>query len=129
MKGLCTGSVLALALSLVLAACGDDEPTPGARSECAAGGELNDCPDSERTPEDACWRLVECGAIGIKGKDDNQFNWARCVDMLDGVTSDYRKLAIDCIAASTCDQLRVDGSPNQPNTNQLYCITLAYGDR
>lgn len=127
MKGLCTGSILALALSLV-AACGDDEPSPGARSECAAGGELNDCPDAERTPEDACWRLVECGAIGIENPDGNQFQWARCVDFLESATAQGRALAIDCIAASTCDQLRVDGSPNQPNTGQMYCIQLGRVD-
>jgi hypothetical protein len=115
-------------LSLVLAACGDDESSPGARSECAAGGELNDCPDSERTPEDACWRLVECGAIGIKGRDDNSFTWNRCADFLETAADDRQKLAIDCIAASTCDQLRVDGSPDAPNTNQMYCIALAYGE-
>jgi hypothetical protein len=115
-------------LSLVLAACGDDESSPGARSECAAGGELNDCPDAERTPEDACWRLVECGAIGIKGKGDNDFNWGHCVDDLERSLPEASSTAINCIAASTCDQLRVDGSPDQPNTSQLYCLVIANVD-
>jgi len=121
MKGLCLAGAT---LALLLVACGDDEPSPGARAACAAGGELTDCPDAERTPEEACWRLVDCGAISIRGENENSFNWGRCVDFIETETPDRERLVINCIAASTCDQLRVNGSPQNPNTNQMYCIQL-----
>jgi hypothetical protein len=106
-----------------LAACGtSDETTVGTSGQCAHGGVLNDCPDAERTAQGACWRLVECGAIAIKSDNVNRFTWARCVDTLDGVTADRRRLVINCIAASACDELRVPGSPSTPNTDQLRCL-------
>lgn len=115
-------------LALVLAACSaGDDAAGGARSQCAQGGELTDCPDAERTPEAACWRLVDCGAIAVDSVDNNgnhRFDWGRCVDLIDSRTSEYRRLVINCIAASTCDQLRVNGSPDQPNTNQMLCVML-----
>jgi len=85
-------------------------------------------PDAERTAEAACWRLVDCGAISV---DDPMFE-----DFGDGSTgarastgsraspTSYRSLVINCIAASTCDQLRVDGSPDAPNRDQMYCLRL-----
>ena len=50
------------------------------------------------------------------------------MDFLESATAQGRKLAIDCIAASTCDQLRVNGSPQQPDTSQMYCIQLGRVD-
>lgn len=114
---------------LLLAACGaGDDVSAGSRSECAYGGELVDCPDAARTSEGACWRMVDCGAIAVNAGDSDQnqyrFDWDRCVDGLDGTTEDRRRLIINCIAASSCDQLRMDGSPDDPNTSQNYCLGL-----
>jgi hypothetical protein len=124
MKGFCTASVIALALSSLLAGCAGDDASPGARDLCAQGGELNDCPDTERTVEAVCWRLVDCGAIAVNGSEDFSLDWGTCMDRLEDTPADRRRLVVNCIAASTCDQLRVDGSPTNPNTEQMYCISL-----
>lgn len=117
-------------LLLALGACSaGDDVAAGAHSQCAFGGELLDCPDAHRTSEGACWRLVDCGAIAVNAGEANQFrfDWDRCVDGIDSTTQDRRTLIINCIAASTCDQLRMDGSPDNPDTSQNYC--LAFGGR
>lgn len=122
MKALCLASLV-----LVLGACGaGDDVAGGARANCAQGGELTDCPDAERTPEAACWRLVDCGAIAIDHPEEFRFDWGNCVDYIETRTADHQRLIVNCIAASTCDQLRVDGSPETPNTDQMYCI--AFGE-
>jgi hypothetical protein len=104
-------------------ACGaGDDTTEGTRAECAQGGALTDCPDAQRTPAGACWRLVDCGAISIKSDNENRFTWGRCVDGIDGLGADRQRLVINCIAASTCDELRVGGSPRNPNPNDMHCL-------
>jgi hypothetical protein len=105
--------------------CGaDDDTIEGTRAECAQGGALTDCPDAERTAEGACWRLVDCGAISVKSDNNNRFTWARCVDGLESVPLDRQRVVISCIAASTCDELRVGGSPGNPNPNDMHCLRL-----
>ena len=112
-----------LSFLVLLAACNaGDDTTDGARANCAQGGVLTDCPDSARTSEGVCWRLVDCAAIPLDSKND--FDWKRCVDGIDGMTADHQRLVIDCIAASSCDALKVDGSPDHPNTNQMACLLL-----
>ncbi|HWO24827.1 MAG TPA: hypothetical protein VNO30_39065 [Kofleriaceae bacterium] len=123
----CTASLLLAALGLV--ACGGDDAVQGAHGQCAFGGELNDCPDAERTPEGACWRLVDCGAIPIAYENpddpnDRRFDWGQCVDYIAGRTDDRQRIMINCIAASVCDELRVFGSPEDPNRNDIRCIRL-----
>jgi hypothetical protein len=121
---------LALAAWLTFAACGaGDDTVEGARGPCAFGGQLTDCPDSERTAVAACWRLVDCGAIPVSYEDPNdpnarRFDWGVCVDFLDGRSADRRRIMINCIAASTCDELRVSGSPGDPNREEIRCIRL-----
>ena len=106
-----------------LGSCGaGDDTTEGTRAECAQGGALTDCPDAQRTAQGACWRLVDCGAISIQSTNNNRFTWPRCADTLDGLTSDRQRLVINCIAASSCDELRVQGSPDSPNTSQMHCL-------
>jgi hypothetical protein len=106
-----------------LGACGaGDDTTEGTRGECAQGGALTDCPDAERTPQGACWRLVDCGAISIESDNNNRFTWPRCVDTIERTTADRQRLVISCIAASTCDELRVQGSPGNPDTDQMHCL-------
>ncbi|MBA3397259.1 MAG: hypothetical protein H0T89_31825 [Deltaproteobacteria bacterium] len=107
-----------------LAACGaGDDTVDGARANCEFGGTINDCPDSARTTEAACWRLVDCGAIAVHNEaDDNELDWGNCVDRLDSTTSDRRRLIVACIAASTCDELRVPGSPDDPREEYMSCL-------
>ena len=92
--------------------CGaGDDTTEGTRGQCAFGGELNDCPDAERTPTGACWRLVDCGRIAVDVEDPNdpnRFDWGVCVDGLERLTDDRQHLVINCIAAATCDELRTN---------------------
>jgi len=111
------GWIAGLAPVLLLAAC---DSAAGARSECAYGGELVACPEAERTPEGACWRLVDCAAIPIKNANGN-FDWGKCVDRIDTRIESVQREIIDCIAVSTCDELKVDGSPDDPNIGELYC--------
>jgi hypothetical protein len=120
---------LALAACCAAAACGGDNVVEGAHGQCAFGGELNDCPDSARTSEGACWRLVDCGSIPVayenpENPDDRRFDWGECVDFLDRQTADRRRIMINCIAASICDELRVGGSPDAPNRNEIRCIRI-----
>jgi hypothetical protein len=110
-------------LLLLLAACNaGDDTTDGARANCAEGGALNDCPDAPHTSEGVCWRLVDCAAIPLDSQ--NNFDWKRCVDGIDSLTADRQRLVIDCIAASSCDALKVNGSPDAPDTNQMHCLLL-----
>jgi hypothetical protein len=114
----------ALAIVLVgLAACGTgDDTNEGTRAACAQGGALTDCPDAERTAQGACWRLVDCGAISVSSDVAQRFTWPRCVDELESLTSDRQRLVISCIAASSCDELRVQGSPRNPNPDDMHCL-------
>lgn len=91
---------------LVLFGCGDATGTSG---ECAFGGALTDCPDAERTVEAACWRLVECGRIVVDDEVDmNAIDWGECVDGISAETDDRVRVIVNCVAAATCDELRVD---------------------
>ena len=115
--------------ALGLFACSDDNAVQGAHGQCAFGGELNDCPDAERTPEGACWRLVDCGAIPVAfenpdNPDDRRFDWGQCVDYIGSRTEDRQRIVVNCIAASVCDELRVGGSPEDPDRNDIRCIRL-----
>ena len=103
-----------------LAAC---SAADGTRGQCAEGGALEDCPPADRTPEGACWRLVDCGAINLKDTNGN-FDWTQCVSFIDGITPDRAQLVIDCVAASTCDGLKVQGSPDDPHTDEMTCLLL-----
>jgi hypothetical protein len=110
-------------LALVLSACGaGDDTEAGTRGQCAQGGALDECPPADQTVEGACWRLVDCAAIPLHSNDNNRFDWDNCTNALDRLTSDRQRLVIECIAASTCDELKVDGSPDDPNTAQMHCL-------
>ncbi len=110
-----------LSLLVVVAAC---QTADGTRGQCGEGGTLEQCPESERTAEGACWRLVNCAAIPLKSDDQNRFDWDNCVRTIDTYTSDRERLVIDCIAASSCDSLKVNGSPDDPDTNSMACLAL-----
>ena len=100
-------------VALACVACDDDDGfKDGARGACAAGGELAGCPDSVRTPEAACWRLVECGSIALDAEEANRFDWGRCVDELEDMIDARSQVIIACIASSTCDELLGPGAPH-----------------
>jgi hypothetical protein len=106
----------------LLAACSNNN---GARDQCAEGGALEQCTAEDLTPEGACWKLVDCGAIDLETKNNDNFDWgAKCYAALLGAPSDQQQLAIDCIAAATCDSLKVQGSPDNPNTDDMTCLAL-----
>ena len=95
-------------LAFVACSAGDDT-ADGTRDLCAEGGELNDCNDAPGTAREACWRLVDCGAIAVDADNPDEFDWGRCVDGIDSLTEDRQRIVINCVAAATCDELRVDG--------------------
>lgn len=109
---------------LIASGCGtgSDETVEGARAQCAYGGELLDCAPADRTSEGACWRLVDCGAIPVSGEEEFDFDWGRCVDGIDSLTAERQRLVISCIAHSICDELRVSGSPDDPNEDAIPCF-------
>ncbi|HEY1546620.1 MAG TPA: hypothetical protein VGG28_02305 [Kofleriaceae bacterium] len=116
-----------LCLLLAVSACGGTGESTGARGDCAAGGELNagTCP-ADPTPDGACMYLVDCGVIPIESDAGNghHFDWADCVDTIDGFIPTAQQLAIECIESATCDSLLVDGSPEKPNQGEIACLHL-----
>lgn len=116
-----------LALALACAACsaGDDTAT-GAHSQCGEGGAIDGsgCSGAVTTAQDACWKLVDCGAIPVSSDNNNVFDWGACVDRIETYIDVGQQLVLSCIGASSCDALRVPGSPDQPDGNQLSCFHL-----
>ncbi len=107
-------------LILALAACGaGDDTADGTRARCAEGGALNDCEDAARTPEDACWRMVDCGALELHSDNNNRFDWDNCVNTLERRATVQQRLIISCIATSTCDQLKL-----RSERGQIPCFLL-----
>jgi hypothetical protein len=92
---------------ITLAACtGGDDISDGTRDKCAEGGELNDCHANPQTPWDACWRLVDCGALPLFEDMGNDFD--DCLNRIESRLAPAQRLVIGCIGAMTCDQLRLD---------------------
>ena len=110
-------------LSLCSCSAGDDTST-GAHAKCSEGGAINDCDIDVVTAQDACWKLVDCGAIPVSSDNNNVFDWGACVDRIETFIDVGEQLAIDCVGASSCDALRVEGSPDQPDANQISCLHL-----
>jgi hypothetical protein len=94
-------------LALVACNAGDDT-ADGARGLCAEGGELNDCSATPQTAWDACWRMVDCGAIPVHHSDENRDDFDDCVEAIEGMLAPAQRLTIACINVSTCDQLRLE---------------------
>lgn len=111
-------NLASLCCALALACSNAD----GTRGQCAEGGALEQCPQGEQTVDGACWRLVDCGAIDLVSKGN--FDWQACYDDLLSKPTDQQQLIIDCIAASSCDSLKVDGSPNNPDTKNMTCLVI-----
>ena len=68
---------------LVAIACSADGDTgSGSRARCAEGGVLTACSEVPQTPQAACWKLVDCGAVAIDSSI-NRFDWGECVDRIE----------------------------------------------
>ena len=104
MKGL----IASLALVALIACSASDDVYLGSRGNCEFGGTLTDCDNAKRSVHDACWRLVDCGAIPVHYEDpnNNEVDWDTCVDRLERTEDDQVRIVVACIASSTCDELR-----------------------
>ena len=109
-----------ICLCLSLFACSNAD---GTRGQCAEGGELAACPEAERTPQGACWRLVDCGAIPLDSGSANpdRFDWNNCVDAIERRRDDQQRVIIDCIAVAQCDSLKPDDI-RDPDPAQIACL-------
>ncbi|RMH38055.1 MAG: hypothetical protein D6689_20220 [Deltaproteobacteria bacterium] len=108
------------ACAAALAAAGCDG-AQGSRGPCAtpAGAPLA-CPDAPgaiETPEDACWKLVDCGVIPLVDEDRG---WEFCVRRLERLTDAALDYALACIDAATCDDLLQQNSPG-PSFDPRLC--------
>jgi len=114
MRRILPPAAFALAVTAAVG-CGDDGSAQGFRGPCAAAGSI-DCPtESLATAEDLCWRLVECGSIPVAGPDDgNVFDWPRCVESVNSLDDYQFEFSLACVEGSTCDELKTNGSPNDP---------------
>ncbi|MGN6105542.1 MAG: hypothetical protein ACTHU0_10590, partial [Kofleriaceae bacterium] len=56
--------------------------------------------------------------------NDRRFDWGACVNFLETRTADRQRLMVSCIATSVCDELRVGGSPDNPNRDEIRCIRI-----
>ena len=93
---------------ITLAACtAGDDTADGTRGLCAEGGELNACHANPQTAWDACWRLVDCGAIPVFQMDPGRDDFDNCVADIESRLEAAQRLVIACIGASTCDQLKL----------------------
>jgi hypothetical protein len=88
-------------------ACGaGDDTTDGNRSDCSRGGPLAECAPIDPTPEGACTKLVQCGAIPEQRPPNQGFDWDDCVDRLEATEASTQTLIIACVADATCAGLR-----------------------
>jgi hypothetical protein len=119
----------ACGLLAALAACDYDSGTHGVRSACAEpGGAGLDCePLPIETAEDACWKLVECGAIALEA--EGRFDWDRCVSHVRGLPSYRQDFALACIEGARCDELLFAGSPNPSRNPSNFPPCLQHGDQ
>jgi hypothetical protein len=108
-------AVCAVALAST-AACGDEDAlTQGHRGPCAtATGPFVGC-DNEpiETPEDACWKLVECGVIPLEE------DWQDCVRSIERLSSQEQGFVMSCVEAASCDDLLQYNSPRDPYGERL----------
>jgi hypothetical protein len=112
---------LILGAALCLVSCDTDGPVPGVRGPCAVGtGPLEDCaPEQIETPEDACWRLIECGALAVNRPNEDEdcgfCDFRSCVLLLESMGENQLELALACALAAPCDQLKGPGAPENPD--------------
>ncbi len=126
------GSIILALAVLPLAACSFDAAPPGVRGQCGATiGEPLCPPEVIETGEDACWKLVECGAIPVASPEGEAFfDQPTCERYFERISGHRYNISLACVAASTCDQLRFQDGRNGPSTNpERMPICLEYGDQ
>ena len=115
-----------VAVIVWLAACDTDGPVPGVREPCAVGaGPLQECAAAPiETPEDACWRLVACGALAVNRPDEAEdcgfCDFRSCVALVEAMGEDQMELALACVEAAPCDQLKTEGAPENPDPPRCF---------
>jgi hypothetical protein len=105
------GPIIAFAVAVCLSGCGTDpmeDPQPPLTGDCAhAGGTLLGCDSGPiETAEDACAKLLACGAIALISSDYPDRN--DCLRAIGGMPDESQALALACIDASSCDLLAGD---------------------
>jgi hypothetical protein len=99
--------------------CADDAAgLDEASSECAGSDGL--VPECDPAPvagaEDACWRLVQCGAIPVANPESDPsccFDWAACVAHVDHLPDQQFELALACVESTTCEEQRAGSSADR----------------
>ncbi len=108
--------VTVAALLFGVPACGTDGIKPEV-DRCTSASGLAECGlTSLAGAEDACWRLAQCGAIPVanaESEPDCCFDWATCVEHVEGLPDEQFELALACIEAATCDELRSRSAPGR----------------
>lgn len=123
------------ALALVpLLACGFDDAAPGVRGQCATAiGDPVCASEAIETGVDACRKLVECGSIPVVEpvpEDNRFFDQPECERFFERLSEHRFNLAVACMAAATCDQLRFVGGPDRPSDDPVDMpACLQYGDQ
>jgi hypothetical protein len=101
-----------LAALAVAAGCDGNGSADGARGPCAAGGQILGVCGAVETPADACWKLVDCAVIPVDSDDTR--DWGDCLDRIEALEPTAAETVIGCVAASSCDALFVNDSPQNP---------------
>ncbi|MCP4448828.1 MAG: hypothetical protein GY811_26365 [Myxococcales bacterium] len=73
---------------------------------CAATSGVPLCPGEKiESPEDACWKFIQCGSIPVASpEEESYFDYANCLAHFDSIGEHRSDLSMACIEVSTCDQ-------------------------
>ena len=110
MRRRCATAALAAVL-FSAAACAVDGPRSGDRDPCSGDDDMDCDPVALAGAEEACWRLVQCGAVPAANPESEPsccFDWAACVNRIESLPDDQFELALACIEASQCDELKAE---------------------
>jgi hypothetical protein len=94
-----------------IVACGIDSPRPPPRGQCSPEEDpRTGCePVALASAEEACWRLVECGAVPVANPESDPgccFDWGSCVNRVESMADEQFELALACVESSSCEELR-----------------------
>ena len=82
-------------------------------------------PEPVETPEDACWKLVNCGSILLhEPEGEDPYTWGDCVDQLSRRTGSELDFILSCVQTSTCDELVPQ---YYPDTEFYGVVCFAFG--
>ncbi len=110
--------MLAALGTLSFACSAENGRLQGTREPCAtASGTLLGCDDTTiDNQQEACFRLVHCGAIPLHSDEGFVFDWDACVRTMESLQEYRYQLALSCIESATCDELKDDSlrNPDRP---------------